>query len=65
MPSSLGTIEAVVLVGAGTAAVGFLAYSLINGESAHAIVGLVAYLGVWVYGLLRASYVEAPPGSPH
>ncbi len=65
MPASLGTIEAVAVVGAATVAVGYLAFSLINGDSAHAIAALAVYLGIWVYGLLRAAYTESPPGSAH
>ena len=65
MPSSLSTIEAVAVVAAGAAAVGYLAFSLINGDNAHAIAALAVYLGIWVYGLVRAAYTEAPPGSAH
>ena len=65
MPASLATLEAIVVIGAGAAAVGFMAYSLINGDSAHAIAGLAVYLGIWVYGVLRAAYTESPPGSAH
>lgn len=63
MSSTFGSIEAIVVVLAGAAAVAFLAFALINGENAHAIYALVAYLVVWVYGLMRAAYTEAPPSS--
>jgi hypothetical protein len=56
MPGSLTTVEGVILIGAGAATVAFLVLSLIEGNSAHAIAGLAAYLAVWVYGLVRASY---------
>jgi hypothetical protein len=65
MPSSLATVEAIAVIGAGAAAVGYLAYSLINGDNAHAIAALAVYLGIWVYGIARAAYTEAPPGSAH
>jgi hypothetical protein len=65
MSSSLATVEAIVVIGAGAAAVGYLAFSLINGDNAHAIAALAVYLGIWVYGVLRAAYTESPPGSAH
>ena len=39
MPASLTSIEAVVVIGAGAAAVGYLAYSLIDGNTSHALAG--------------------------
>jgi hypothetical protein len=56
MSASLTSIEAIVIIGAGAAAVSYLAYSLIDGNTSHALVALVAYAAVWVYGLMRASY---------
>jgi len=56
MSASLTSIEAIVIIGVGAAAVGYLAYSLIDGNTSHALVALVAYAAVWVYGLMRASY---------
>jgi hypothetical protein len=56
MSSSIATLEAAVVIGAGTASVAFLAFSLIEGNTPHAIAGLLAYAAVWVYGLYRAAY---------
>lgn len=56
MPNSLATLEAALVIGAGGAAIAYLANALIHGDTLHAVTGLVAYAAVWIYGLYRASY---------
>jgi hypothetical protein len=59
----LATIEALVVIAIACAGLFFFLVGAETGTVLEALGGLAAYLGTWVYGLMRASYTASP--SPH
>jgi hypothetical protein len=61
MRASLADVEILVLVVLGTAALYFFIAAGMQSEPIGMLGGLVGYLVVWVYGLVRASYSGPGP----